>query len=133
MSMHQAPPRRDKAESDLQEPISYYQSRPVQDHPIHFDLLAQAAQAVSIRLDFVAVQQTVHHGDVEPHAATTQPQLVDDDRLGISDMLFAQPNPKSGANGRVTEASSFLLQPGESSGDGLATPEAESNQHAPIG
>ena len=73
MSMHQAPPRRDKAGSDLQEPISYYQSRPVQDLPVHIDLLAEAAQTVSIRLDFVAVQQTVHHGDVEPHAAATQP------------------------------------------------------------
>jgi len=119
MHMQQPPPRRDKPGSDLQEPIAYHQSRPVQNPPIYIDLFAKTAQAVAIRLDLVAVQQTVHHGDVESYAATTQSQLLDDDRLGIPDLLFAQPEPKSRTDRRITEVSGSLLQPGECSGDRL--------------
>ena len=136
MSMQQPPPRRDKIGSDLQKPISYYQSRPVQDPPIYIDLLTQAAQTVSIRLDFVTVQQAVHHGDVEPHAATAQSQLIDDGRFGIPGLLFEQPDSKSRTYGRVTERSDSLLQPGKCSGDWLPHeqyPDAESKSRAGTG
>ena len=136
MHMQQPPPRRDKTGSDLQEPIACHQSRPVQNPPVYIDLFAKTAQAVSIRLDFVAVQPAVHHRDVEPHAASTQPQLLDDDRLGIPDLLFAQPEPKSRTDRRITEVSGSLLQPGECSGDWQpheSHPDAESESTAGIG
>ena len=119
VSVQQPPPGRYELGSGGHETISDYQRGPIQDLTVNVHLNAQPAQAVAIRLDLVAVQQTVHDGDVESYAATTQSQLLDDDRLGIPDLLFAQPEPKSRTDRRITEVSGSLLQPGECSGDWL--------------
>ncbi len=123
--MQHPPPRRKETARGRQEPIAHHQRGPIQNLPVDVDLIVQPAQAVSIRLDLVAVQQTVHHGDVDPHAAAAQPQLLDDGRCGILTVFFAEPDPQSRTNGRISQTLRSLPQTaGKSNRAGVSAPEA---------
>lgn len=113
--MQHPPPGRKETARGRQEPIAHHQRGPIQNLPVDVDLIVQPAQAVSIRLDFVAVQEPVHHGDVDPHAAAAQPQLLDDGRCGILTVFFAEPDPdpQSRTNGRIPQTLRSLPQTAE--------------------
>lgn len=108
--MQHPPPGRKETARGRQEPIAHHQGRLIQNLAADIDLIVQPAQAVSIRLDFVAVQEPVHHGDVDPHAAAAQPQLLDDGRFGIPGLFFEKPGPKSRTNDRVTRTFRSMSQ-----------------------
>ena len=103
MDVQHSPPCGNDIKGLFQEAVPDDQSRPIEHLAVDVNLSTQPAQAVSVRLDFVAVQKAVHDGNVDSHSATTEPQLLEEDSIRLSAVLAEKSRSKSWANGGVAK------------------------------
>ena len=98
-----SPPCRHDIKGLGQEPAPDYQGRLIEHLAVDVNLGNQPAKAVSIRLDFVPMQQAVYDRDVDSHLPTTDPEFLNEDGIRILAVLSKKPGSKPRANSGIAK------------------------------